>query len=116
MTIWKYEEEDRTVWYKGNDYHRLDGPAMEYHNGRTEWWVEGKRHHTNGPAITTADGTLYWFLNGVRHRMDGPAVEYFNGDKEWWVDGKEVDIFAIFGYEPSVPLTEEQQMVLRLSV
>ena len=56
------------IWYlpsKGKSYfHRLDGPAIEWH-----------------------DGTKQWFVNGERHRLDGPASEDENGSKCWWVDG-----------------------------
>jgi hypothetical protein len=51
---------------EGN-YHRLDGPAVEWDNGDTIWWV-----------------------NGRRHRLDGPAVELGIIYKEWWVNGKEL--------------------------
>ena len=53
-------------WYQNGDYHRLDGPAIEYPNGTKEWWQNGKRHRT-----------------------DGPAVEHGNGSKRWYIDGKE---------------------------
>ena len=55
-------------------------------------------------------------MNGERHRLDGPAIEWADGSKAWYVDGEKVDIIDVFGYEPSVPLTEKEQMVLRLRV
>jgi len=50
-------------WYKDNEFHRLDGPAIEY-----------------------IDGTTIWYQNGIVHRKDGPAVIYDNGKKEYWLD------------------------------
>jgi len=49
-----------------NEYHRVDGPAIEYRNGEK-----------------------HWVLNGIRHRSDGPAIEYAHGAKAWWLNGKE---------------------------
>ena len=51
-------------WLLNNEYHRVDGPAIEYANGAKEW-----------------------FLNGQYHRVNGPAIEYANGYKEWWFKG-----------------------------
>ena len=56
--------------------------------GDKSWYVDGKLHRLNGPAIEFADGRKYWFVDGKLHRLDGPAIEYANGDKAWWVDGK----------------------------
>ena len=96
--------------------HRLDGPAVECPDGDKEWFANGKRHRLDGPAIEWAGGTKKWYVNGVLHRLDGPAIVWGSGYKELYVDGQEVNILAVLGYEPSVPLTEEEQMVLRLRV
>ena len=57
-----------TFWYNQNgEYHREDGPAVEYPMGTKEWR-----------------------FNGQLHRLDGPAVEWSDGSKSWWVDGKRV--------------------------
>ena len=29
------------VWYKNNEFHRLDGPAVIYANGSEHWYIEG---------------------------------------------------------------------------
>ncbi len=29
-------------WMKNGDYHRLDGPAIEYADGTKKYWIEGK--------------------------------------------------------------------------
>ena len=44
--------------------HHIDGPAIEYVDGRKEWWIDGKRHRLDGPAIEWADGTKEWCING----------------------------------------------------
>jgi hypothetical protein len=35
---------DVTVWYKCGLTHRLDGPAIEYTDGRKFWIIEGKQY------------------------------------------------------------------------
>ena len=46
-------------------------------------------HRTDGPAVEYANGNKYWYLNGKLHRTDGPAIEYANGNKYWYINGKE---------------------------
>ena len=31
------------AYYEHGKRHRLDGPAVEYHNGRKEYWIDGER-------------------------------------------------------------------------
>jgi len=45
-------------------------------------------HRLDGPAVQYADGRKYWYVDGQQHRLDGPAVEAANGHKAWFVDGK----------------------------
>ena len=52
-------------WYLNDEFHRTDGPAIEYRNGTKCWCLNGKRHRTDGPAIEYSDGTKHWYLNGV---------------------------------------------------
>ena len=47
-------------YYKNDNLHREDGPAIEYPNGEK-----------------------YWFINGLSHREDGPTVEFADGRKSW---------------------------------
>ena len=102
-------------WRSNGKLHRLDGPAIERPGGK-EWWVDGKRHRLNGPAREWESGFKSWWVNGKLHRLDGPAAEYSDGSKAWYVDGQEVDVLAVFGYLPPVPLTEDEQMILRLTM
>ena len=69
-----------------DEYHRLDGPAVEYTNGDKYWWVNGLRHREDGHAVEYINGYKAWYINGKYHREDGPAVEYASGDKEWFLN------------------------------
>jgi len=77
-------------WWVNGQTHRTDGPAIECSSGGKYWFVNGLRHRTDGPAAMDYDGTREWFVNGLRHRTDGPAVECSNGIREWWVEGKQL--------------------------
>lgn len=102
------------VTYNGERY---SGVIFHPKVNATLYLENGLRHRTDGPAIEHTNGLKIWYVKDQRHRLDGPAFEGTDGRNAWWyVDGQKVDILAVFGYEPSVPLTEEQQMVLRLSV
>jgi hypothetical protein len=85
-------DNDKTIhWYNDKDeYHRLDGPAIEYAEGSKAWYVDGKFHRLDGPAFEMADGYKAWYVDDERHRLDGPAVEYADGFKEWWVEDKKM--------------------------
>ena len=56
-------------FHSNNQFHRLDGPAVEYEGGYKAWWINGKRH-----------------------RIDGPAIIYSNGTKDWWLDNEFIDV------------------------
>ncbi|MCA8354198.1 hypothetical protein [Burkholderia cepacia] len=55
------------AYFKDNQLHRYDGPAIEYANGTKEWLVDGKLHRENGPAVEKANGMKQWFLEGVSY-------------------------------------------------
>jgi hypothetical protein len=74
-------------WYFNDQYHREDGPAIEYPDGSKCWHLNGNLHRVDGPAIEYADGSKEWRLNGKLHRTDGPAIEWWNGSKEWYLNG-----------------------------
>jgi hypothetical protein len=75
-------------YYNSNgNYHRLDGPAIEYATGGGYWFFDGKLHRTDGPAVVWANGEKEWFNNGKRHRLDGPAILVANGRREWCIRG-----------------------------
>ena len=76
---------------KIGQYHREDGPAIEYFNGNKCWYINDQLHREDGPAIEYTNGDKVWYINGQPHREDGPACEYFNGEKYWWINGKRID-------------------------
>lgn len=93
----EYIEEECSVFdecskfYSNSNFHRTDGPALEYANGSEEWWLDGKRHRTDGPAIVYKNPPEeWWFQHGHKHRLCGPAVN-MNGNIEWWIHGKVLD-------------------------
>ena len=71
-----------------SDYHRLDGPAVEWSDGSKQWWINNKLHRLDGPAVEWLDGRKAWYVNGDKHRLDGPAIEWSDGGKQWWVNNK----------------------------
>jgi len=66
-------------------YHRLDGPAVEWLNGNKWWYKEDFRHRKDGPAIECSNGDKYWYKEGKLHRLDGSAIEYSDGRKSWYI-------------------------------
>jgi hypothetical protein len=67
----------------------MDEELMLFIDGQgTKFWKNKKKqfHKLDGPAIEWFDGESEWWQNGMRHREDGPAFIYTNGDKEWWIN------------------------------
>ena len=54
------------LWYKNDELHRLDGPAIEWFNGDKSWYQNGKRHRLDGPAFEGANGYKAWYQDGIR--------------------------------------------------
>ena len=89
--ICKINEFGNKYWYLNGEYHREDGPAVEWADGTKSWWLNGKCHREDGPDVEWANGDKYWWLNGKFHREDGPAIEYADGTKAWYLNGKRLD-------------------------
>lgn len=72
------------------EFHRLNGPAIEHHNGVKEWYKNGKLHREDGPAIETPGIRQEWYKNGKLHRdpEKGPAVITVLNDKEYYKNGE----------------------------
>jgi hypothetical protein len=51
------------IYYLNDEFHREDGPAIEY-----------------------IDGYKWYYLNNQLHREDGPAIEWGNGFKSYYLD------------------------------
>lgn len=70
---------DKTIeWWLNGQFHREDGPAVEYFNGDKFWCEDGCRHRLNGPAIELSGGYKAWYINGIQY-----------SEKEYW---KEINI------------------------
>jgi hypothetical protein len=55
--------------------------------GNKRWTVKGQYHREDGPAIEWVDGTKFWYQNGKKHRLHGPAIEWPNGNQEYYLHG-----------------------------
>ena len=42
ITECKIDANGNKFWYLNDKYHREDGPAIEYADGRTYYWINGK--------------------------------------------------------------------------
>jgi len=56
-----------------------------------KWWYnsKGEFHREDGPAVEYSDGSKTWWINGLRHREDGPAVDWLYY-KAWYINGKQI--------------------------
>ena len=70
-----YTKENGRVEMSEPEWERIPPSALEY-------------HREDGPAVEWDNGTKHWFLNGVHHRVDGPAADYIN-HKEWYIQGED---------------------------
>lgn len=71
------------IWYYNGKFHR-QGAAAIWFNGIVAYYEHGKCHRLDGPAIEYADGRKEWYVNGERHRVGGPAIECINGCPDYW--------------------------------
>ena len=58
------QTEQGLFWYQNGEWHREDGPAVEWFSGTKEWWQNGKMHREDGPALETYSGMKLWCLDG----------------------------------------------------
>jgi hypothetical protein len=76
---WGFESNEQE--YKNYKYW-----VIEYKNENNEW------HREDGPAIEFSDGEKWWYKNGKFHREDGPAREYNDGKKHYYYNSKLIDV------------------------
>ena len=81
------EHGNRLYCDNAGEWHRENGPAIEWSNGTKSWYQNGQKHRTDGPAIVCTNGHKEWWQNDQRHRTDGAAVELSDGDKWWFING-----------------------------
>jgi len=89
-------------WTLNNEYHREDGPAIEYMNGHKEWRINGRLHREDGPAIENNEGMKgmnMWYLNGLLHRENGPAMEFDSGTKYWYYYNQKVECKSLEDFQ-----------------
>jgi len=60
------------------------GEAKRYFNEKGEY------HREDGPAIEYPGGTKMWYQHGKKHRTDGPADIFPAGFVRYWIEGKEL--------------------------
>jgi hypothetical protein len=53
--------------------------------GTTRYYWNGQYHREDGPAVEYVDGHKEWFLHDQLHREDGPAIEWTNGSKAFYL-------------------------------
>ena len=88
MSNLEIDEFGHKFWFNDKgQFHRLDGPAIEYASGDNYWYVNDELHRLDGPACERTNGTKEWWVNGKYHRLDGPAVELPSGTKYWYANG-----------------------------
>ncbi len=75
-TMW-VDDFGSKCWYLNGNYHRQDGPAVQWANGHKSWWLHGKLHRQNGPAVEWSNGEKEWWLHGKR---------YATQDEYWLAD------------------------------
>ena len=59
-----------------------------YSTGTKKWYKNNQLHREDGPAIEMSSGDKYWYVNGKLHRIDGPAIEY---DNLYYYKGKYIE-------------------------
>ena len=86
-----------------------DSNGYELHKNGDKTWKNpaGQYHRTDGPAIEYADGTKCWFVNGQLHRTDGPAIEYADGTKYWYFKGRRITKKEYYSNEFQVKIVME---------
>jgi hypothetical protein len=57
-------------YYKDDEFHREDGPAMEWPDGTKFWYINGKYHREDGPAVEYANGFKSWYLNSIKYHEE----------------------------------------------
>jgi hypothetical protein len=80
--------------------------------GSKRWYKNGQYHREDGPAVEYEDGSKFWHVNGERHRLDGPAYEDADGSKAWYVNDSGYSSFD--EWLEAVDVSDEQKVFLKL--
>ncbi len=86
----KTDKYEAKCWYKDDELHREDGPAIECLDGTKKWYQNGLLHRENGPAVEWWNKDKFWYKDGMLHREDGPAIESYGSkwNKQWFQNGE----------------------------
>jgi len=68
------------------------------------WILNNQYHREDGPAIEFTDGTKCWYFHGQRHRLNGPAIECSDGEEFWYYHGKYIDCYSQKEFERLIKL------------
>jgi len=98
--IAEYESGNK-YWYKEDLLHRIDGPAIEYSDGRKEWYIDGEQFNSYSLNFLILD-SLY--LGTEKGKYDLLWLRFFTeeGIKEFpFISGMEkekryISLFGIF--------------------
>jgi hypothetical protein len=89
----------------------MDNPELD-REGTKRWHdSNGQFHRVDGPAVEYVDGHKVWYQHGKRHRDDGPAMEWVSGAKSWYLN----DIYLSFDeWLPKVKMSDEDKVMMKL--
>ena len=112
-------DEGTKMWLLNGQFHREDGPAIEYANGTKYWYINGLLHREDGPAIDWPDRTAIWYIKNNRHRLDGPAVIFDRCSSIWCINDHDVtDEITKWAKDNDIDLdnlSEDDKLLIKLT-
>jgi len=72
--------------------------------GDKYYFFNGQFHRVDGPAIEYTDGSTLWYHHGYLHRINGPAIEWVSGDKSWYYHGEHINCSSQKEFERLIKL------------
>ena len=61
-----------------DQFHRLDGPAVEYATGGKFWYVNGQYHRLNGPAYEGINAVTWWIKDKIYFKAEHNRLVLFS--------------------------------------
>lgn len=126
------------LWYKDDELHRVDGPAVIYTDGDIGWFIDGVGIRSSqlyqqlaglsdedmlslilkygsptkeNPEYDEYTNAQFWYNDYSKlHRTDGPAAIYSSSIKFWYING--VKITSADEYQQLTSLTDDQMSAL----
>jgi hypothetical protein len=91
-----------------------------YPNGTQSWWKDDELHREDGPAVIWPNGTQFWYINGKYHREDGPAIIRPDGTQYWYINDKEItNDITIWAKERNIDLnnmSDDDKIILKIEL